>query len=438
MADGLTPIEIPVKISVTSWTVPDPADYRTYIGLVQSPPSIAIQYKVPEWSEEHWKLIEKSVKLLGEIGNKLVHIPVVEHTQLGNDEGMVFWIKRADGGYDYDFRAFDRYIKLMKQYCGVPEFIVLHIWHAQDWLKGDPEQENKVTVVDPKTGAREHMQVPVFATPESEAFWKNFLLAAKERLAKESVADALCIGNLSDGGAHKETQAMFNRIIPDIGWWRACHSVTRSPKPYPLSGGGVVVLQEHCYGLTVPDPAQKLPEIWDQRGPGAAFMREDQQYRRTLIQYRTAAERSLYCGKRGNAREALDYWQLEMESPDGKTWRYSLQNRWPHSANMHGEITNPYLVQPGPEGAIPTIRFEMFREGIQEAEAMIVIAEAQAQYSEKLGPELTEECRNIFAERLTFCTPLMKKYTDTYQGWQESSERIYKCAAEVAAKLNGK
>ncbi|HOX07868.1 MAG TPA: hypothetical protein PK280_15815, partial [Planctomycetota bacterium] len=38
--------EVPIEVNVSDWTLPDPKDYRTYIGAYQSPASVAMQYNV--------------------------------------------------------------------------------------------------------------------------------------------------------------------------------------------------------------------------------------------------------------------------------------------------------------------------------------------------------------------------------------------------------
>ena len=45
-AAGGTRIQLPVELTVAAWTAPDPRQRRTYVGLYQSPQSVALQYKV--------------------------------------------------------------------------------------------------------------------------------------------------------------------------------------------------------------------------------------------------------------------------------------------------------------------------------------------------------------------------------------------------------
>ena len=58
-AQGLVPLRIPVRCTVHDWTLPAPADYRVRSLNIFSPYSLAMHYKVPLWSDEHFKLIER-------------------------------------------------------------------------------------------------------------------------------------------------------------------------------------------------------------------------------------------------------------------------------------------------------------------------------------------------------------------------------------------
>ena len=124
------PAKIPLRLQLAGWTVPDPQAFRTIVNIYQSPTTLALYYGVPEWSEEHWKLMEKSFALLAPFGMDLVNVPISDQTQFGNDDGLVYWIKKPDGTYEYDFTVFDRYIQLVKKHLGTPRFLSLQVWHG--------------------------------------------------------------------------------------------------------------------------------------------------------------------------------------------------------------------------------------------------------------------------------------------------------------------
>jgi len=80
----------------------------------------------------------------------------------------------------------------------------------------------------------------------------------------------------------------------------------------------------------------------------------------------------------------------------------------------------------------------LFREGLQEAEAAIAISEALTDAPDRLGPELTNRCRNLLIERIDVCRGTQGISEDFYTGWQDRSARLFAAAAEAAAKRGAK
>jgi len=442
-ADGLPQVAVPIHLDVADWALPDPVHFRTHASIYQSPTSLALQAKVPEWSERHWSLMEKSLALLGQVGNKLVNITVVDQTQFGNDEGMVYWIRRPDGTFTYDFAVLDRYLELVKKHLGTPPFVAVHVWHAGGWGGRGAGQKCTVTVVDAKTGRREHMQVPVFGTAESKAFWTPVLHQLKVRLAKAGLEKSMCIGILSDEVPPPAVASMFNEILPGVGWFKGCHRSTRSDKPVPLRGGGTIVLWEYVYGPTVRHPAEalpKLPAFWRYRGPGVRYFRSEFDTM-SLQSYRTLPERGLYQGTRGFGRIGLDFWPV---IKDRRGRLRHIYNRWPHSSCAQRRPNMFRLTWPGPDGAEPTLRFEALREGMQEAEAVFLIAEALDAHADALGQDLAARCRQLLFDRINYAAHRYdviwaKVFFHTnHLGWQDLAGRLYRTAGEVARALRSR
>lgn len=436
-AADLPETAIPIRLHVAAWTVPPPWSFRTHVGLFQSPTTLAIRYNVPEWTEEHWQLMERSFQLLGEVGNDLVNIPISEQTQFGNDEGIVRFVKGADGVPVPDFTIFDRYIKLVRKHLGKPPFVALHVWHPGTWVGRKADEPNTVTVIDPRSGKRvASWQVPVFGTDASRRFWKPVLDAIRTRLTAEGLEESMCLGILCDATAPPEVFAMFAEIAPGVGWTRGCHSVTFAREPYGLKGGGKCVYHEFCYGLSIADPRKLLPAIHDLPGPGTAWFRGEYDYRLPPFIYRTMAERGLYCRTRGVGRMGLDFWDVALDRGDGRKRSYCIFNRWPNSSvGGHGDPTLSGLADAGPEGARSSLRFELFREGLQEAEAVIALSSAMTENPERLGAALTARCRELLVERIDICRGTQGISEDFYAGWQGRSGRLYATAAEVAARM---
>lgn len=83
-----TPLAVPVPVAVTvhDWTLPEPRDDRTFMDLIQSPETVALRYQVPLWSEAHWRLLEPSLRLLGEIGDRSIYVRMINGSHLGDTQ----------------------------------------------------------------------------------------------------------------------------------------------------------------------------------------------------------------------------------------------------------------------------------------------------------------------------------------------------------------
>ena len=92
---GAAAVKVPVKLEVTDWTLPDPQDYRVWMDFVESPDTLAVEYKVPLWSEKHWKLIDRSFSLLNPSGARVLYVPLICRTNFGNEQSMVRWIPQG-------------------------------------------------------------------------------------------------------------------------------------------------------------------------------------------------------------------------------------------------------------------------------------------------------------------------------------------------------
>jgi RNA polymerase sigma factor (sigma-70 family) len=450
---------VPLLLEVADWKVPDPNRFRTFVGVYQSPTSVAMQYKVKPWSDEHWKLLEKSIAMLGRAGNKALHIPVVEQTQFGNDQGFVTWIRKADPStgsgqvaYDYDISVLERHVKLALKHWKSLDYVSLQIWHAAGgggkggWDTRPADTKCTVTVRDEKSGKIESVQVPVFGTPESKKFWRPVLAKIQASLKKLGAEKGMCVGILSDSTAPNAVFEMFNDVFPGgkgAFWNRGCHGTSRAKEPYQVKGkpkSNKVILHEHCYGMhMVPYDIAQLPPVHTFRGrpPTAYFRHSNFENAVTLVSYRSMASRALFTLKQGLGRICLDYWNLQKD----KRGRSSdLFNRWPHSTCAQRKPSLMKMSWPGPTGAETTTRYEQFIEGIQHAEAVIILSEGAGNEA-KVGKELAARCRKLLRENLKFCylqgrsSERVTSVQVNHHGWKDLLKRTYELAGEVSRKL---
>jgi len=391
-AEGLPATKVPIELEVIDWTLPDAKDFHTFIGIYQSPESLAFQYDVPMWSEAHWRLLERSFRLLGYLSNNLLVIPLVNRTQFGNDECMLPWMRKADGSYDYDFAVHDRYLDLAMKYCNL-KVISYQVWtpygggyHKPQCLATKP---TFVTVVDPAKGERGSLKLPAFGTDEAKRLWKPLIDAVRARLRKRGLERAFVFGLHSDSFTTHEVTDQFNAIFPNAGWHRAAHGRGR-----PRTKFARYDYREYMY---VPNviPLRRRRLGWP-GGPLVAMSQRLYDPWQPPRMMRTMAERALLIGDSGAGRMCLDYWPVK-----GSTRLGSLFNRWLESSSQQRRPFLRYLALPGKQGAVSTIRIEAMREGLQETEARVFVEEALMH--KRITGALAEKCRRLLKRRDAIC-----------------------------------
>ena len=450
----------PVEVDVADWTLPDVADYAGLMNVYQSPETLAAYYKVPLWSDQHWKLIDQSMQLMAGMGNVGIFIPLLAESVMGNEQSMVVWDRQADGSYRYDFSVFDKYLATALKHHAPRrlKFISLSVWGYESsnrtW-KGPREYSSfygsRVTVRD--GGKTESMKLPQYGTPECGALWRPLLLELKQRLAAKGLGDRILLGLPADMGPDPPTAAMFHDILPEAGWIAESHLLNKG-YVYDVATKAMAPVKYNSivYNGDVPDPVAQRLYGWQQR-PDALVMNFNRSGSAMLMMYyppawsfRAWMEMTLAAGRNGNGRLGGDYWRMGVKltgegpagwGPEGGSGG-SMFGRFLHShadeSGLGRSCTD--LFGPGPDGPVTTIRCENTREGMQEAEARAFIEKALLDRTRPPPPELAARAWALLDER-THVVRLWKLggWDVAPQGWRERNARLFALAAEVAQSM---
>ncbi|MFO7897829.1 MAG: hypothetical protein R6V58_02085, partial [Planctomycetota bacterium] len=370
------PVTVPVRLTVHDWTLPEPADYRSFIDLIQSPETVALKYKVPLWSDRHFALLERSLDLLGQLGNDSFYVRLLNRTHFGESQTMVRHVRTGDG-WRRDYTVFDRYLGLLVEHQGKPEVVVLYLWSRYTARGKAP----RVSRLDPETGEVTEMTTPAYGTPEGEAFWKPVVEEIIERVTERGIPNhAVMLGLVGDfTGIRKDKVAFFKKIAPGVRWVWQGHGYSSSIHGVPTGYATTVwnahapppPWQGHRYGWRA-EPGARI---------GAQFARDIWRHRGLAI-YRMTTPWNVIAGRRGVGRLGGDIWNVIDPGSKVGAGRHgaggSLINRWPAFGTWGQLVVRSAFLAPGENGAIPTTPFEMLREGIQDCEARIFIENALA------------------------------------------------------------
>jgi len=445
-ADGAPPVEVPLRLTVNDWRVPDPKDFVTTNNLLQSPDTLARTYGVSPWSDRHVALMGRTLALLAEVGGRFCHLDLsIGYDFTNSSRSLVRWVKPANPGdpYTYDFALLDRYLDLFEKTVGTPRLVRLNVWGQSSRSKAPPL---KVTVLDPATGKQEAMQQPAYGTPESLAFWKPVLAAVRKRLEKRGWFANTAVGYTSYCWAPSPTAvSVYKQIWPDGRWINTSHS---NPSSYKSADGTSMPVPycEHIWGagrLYDPDVSGpgRYPVPWKRAakrmewgipryGVGIIYALRDTS---RLVAYRAVPEAALQGTLCGIGHAGADFWPLVNE----KGRLYDLCQ----GSGGVGPGTNVRaLLTPGPDGPAPNERFEMFREGVQIREAMVVVQKALD--ANALPAEVAAKASALLDERARYYIRTRRGqlyHWLAFEGsnWQARDDALFAIAGVAARALKG-
>ncbi len=443
-AQDLKQVDVPLRLEVLDWTLPDPQDFTTFVDLVQSPTTLALKYNVPLWSDAHFKLIDRSFTHMATLGSKAVYITMICQAHFGNSESMVRWIRQPDGTYTYDFTIFDRYLDLAIKHMGKPKVVCLYLWdrytggaHYFSTRARDKDlphwQTVLVSLLDPATGKVELLEGPSYEKQEeSEAFWRPVLTQVCERLAERGLLEAMMFGIGGDVRPGAEVVALLDRVLPGTKW--VMHQHGEGPTLHSARVGYLATVWRASRPV---DPDIRRKYGWNVPYRKVQFPRE-LGISRPLKSHRLVAEWNLTGGQPGFGRIGADFWPV-IKDKRGRMRRVSgryLLSGWAQLS------VGTYWLAPGLHGPLTTVRMEMAREGIQECEARIFLEKVLTDETlrARLGKELAVRCQETLDERTRYIlysglSSTVSPLWYPYSGWQQRSAKLYRVAAEAAEAM---
>ncbi|HOX05912.1 MAG TPA: DUF6067 family protein [Planctomycetota bacterium] len=455
--------DVPVELKVHDWKAPDPKDFVIHHNFYQSPDSVARYYNVPMWSDKHFELMGKSLAAFKQVGNRMcVASLLADSFTLGNSEGMVRWVKKADpsagsgqAAYDYDFTILDKYLDLYEKTSGKPGVLRLDAWQRINEAKAKSGQTvQNVSVFDPATGKVDQLPQPPFGTPENEAFWRPVLVELKKRLDKRGWYDVAAFGWVHySKPADPQMVDVFKKIWPDGKWMHTAHTC---PLEYQGTTKDVkmpVMCDEYVWGcgdLYDPDNPyfqkkyqNQYPQHW-RHGPKSVilgFPRFGVQFINALYDgsrlaaYKAVTEMTIQGNLWGLGYLGGDFWPVQSTGEKKRLVRVSYGGQ---GIDMQDAVVACF--SPGPDGAAFNERMEIFREGVQVGEAIFFLQRAME--DKKVSPEVAKKINDLLDERARHMLRA-EEHGSTFHvfagsGWQERDDRLFALCAEVAKAMGGK
>jgi hypothetical protein len=389
---------------------------------------------------------------MAELGNDWLMIPVLLNSEFGNrEDSFVIWVKGKDGKLSCDFSRLDRYLDIALRHGPRPSVVCLCVAHPPEnnlWVVP------KVLLRDEATGKTGPFTVPMgeanpFRTKElafsdaekaaAREFWRPFVQGVLARLKARGLEKSLFWGYVWDYTLTVERyREAFDQLAPGVKWARGSHG-----------HGGVTGKQGlaepfGCVGtiITLPQPVKEIRDNSRvNRRPTQYLIQSHRGWKTEALSFslprvqnavlcvegssvpflwRLYPELAMVAGARGICRIGADYW--EGTCHDG----------WLGGCQVGLGIVA--CLWPGQVEAHTSARFEMLREGLQEAEARIIIEKALE--GPLAGGPAAERLQKLLDARILATLGVPRSFyilrmAEQFAGWQERSWDLYSAAAEA-------
>jgi len=429
-AEGLQPRAVPLRVIVSEWTVPDLRDFRVQNFLYYSDDTLARYYDVPLWSDKHFELTRQALELLAEVNSRQVQLNLAigftgNHGD-SNFESLVRWIKQPDGSYRHDFSVFDNYLDMVAKAIGKPGLLRLNCWGEPGAANGASGGAEKVSSLDPATGKVGIIPQPPCGTAESLAFWQPVFGEILKKLKARGWLDVTTLGYNSCSA--RPTPAMVDvasKLWPDGVWnWSSHYS---SVMNLPGTDKSFTMPVRHADTVrTARYPSAREFEVLAK--PRLATWcynyRCSLNDNSPLTDLRRVAEDMIRSGHDGAGDFGANMFPLKKPSGGYATLG------WGRGPNLGETRATAALLAPGPDGPVATERFEMFREGVELAEALLYIE--QAVREKKLSVDLQQRANRYLDER---GAGFVKSWFGVRYMQSEEDVKLLDLAGEVARDL---
>lgn len=391
-ADNMIAVDVPVKLTVLHWVMPDPKDFYTAQLGMHDPETVARMYNVEPWSARHLELMARVFELMAQLNSRRVEVNLAAGTYAhGTGMPHVSYTRAKDGTFKADFTNFEKYMDMVSKAIGKPNPIRLNLWEVHREAKlGDPKAAGKpIPYLDEETGKRATTR-PAFDTEFLVAFWKPVLAELRDRLEKRGWFDVTVVGDYQyTGPPNVHMVDVYARIWPDGRWFTTQHGTGRVFEGTQKSVRMPVLYSECVWVEGAVRPRGYAGLLHRTQQIHNDFARDRHNEASDLWIHRTLPEEMIYRGHRGVGPLGADVWPV----PDGKGRSVRLAGG---GALCLAASTHTMLAA-APDGPAPTERFEVFREGLQLCEAMIYIQGALG--SKKLPADLAKRADALLQAR---------------------------------------
>ena len=357
-----------------------------------SPQKIAHHHNVKAWGEEHWHLIQKYARNMAEHRQNVIVTPIFD---------LIRFIKQSNGSLRCDFSRFDRWVDLFKREGVVGRIEGGHLAGRSEWEASDFDSL-AVTLYN-EDGSIAYVQPSMKTTSiDYYNFLSQFLPQLQEHLEEKHWIDSH-IQHLADepipanAASYRTLAGYVKKLAPKLKRIDANQDIT-------LVGA---------------------LDVW------VPILHEFDSHQDFYAQRRAAGEETWFytclapTGMYPN--RFIDYPLIKIRILHWINFRFNLSgylhwglNYWPENPFQDAEPGNlppgdAFIVYPGKDGPLNSIRFETLRLGVQDYELLRMLEKIDSKkarsLAETLVRSLTEyekDPSKFYEVRRTIITSLMQ------------------------------
>lgn len=312
------------------------------------------RYGADGFDETFWKILPAYFRDLAEHGQDTIYVPLFTPPLDGvKRPSQLLRVKRRPGGYDFDWTDVRRYVRLARK-CGLSTSEWCHLFaqwgcrHALRIYEGQGAGEKLLWPADTPATSPVYRAFLAQLLPELRAFLRA------ERLASASLFH---ISDEPSGEEAKANYAAAKRMLLEIApWMRFIDAVSE----LDFGGEGLVDTPVPSITTALDFHVAGIPS-WcyyccGPRGPYLQHLLDTPLAKVAMhgfLFWRWPFLGFLHWG--------LNYWNLRGTREPIDPFAVSDAKAWPDWA--YGD---PFLIYPGPDGPVDSIRWEVFAEAMQD------------------------------------------------------------------------
>jgi hypothetical protein len=294
---------------------------------------------------------------------------------------------------------------------------------------------------------------------KEKGVWSDLFAQIRRRLVKRGLQKTMMLGDMSDAWPTREEALFLKEVSGDLPWVSFSH--INVPKFQLHDVAKVGYSGVNSVGLYAAEDSRNPVSLFGWKRPEmySLYDRDANLQEQPVTRWRHFAEACITGDLRGMVHIGGDFWKAVRDRAGRRSG--TVADRYPQSTRRNLNIYTS-LLAPGPTGPVATTRLEVFREGVMDCEARIILEQALADEAlkarlpaglvQRMGQLLEGRTRLFFKGMSTLqLSGPHHTYATTWKyfpvvdgntwyigsGWQERSAKLFTLAGEVQ-KATGK